>query len=599
MESAAVTTLKSLSVTTVRSVRQVVASLSGGQRQAVAVAKAVMWNSKLVIMDEPTAALGVAQTAMVLALTRRLAERGLGVIFVSHNFNDVFEVADQIAVLYLGRLVASIPAAHLDRQMVVDLVTTGTTTRDVPGQTLSERSLTMAQETGLNPPAAGDVVAQVPPGEEGSPTGQQGSVVSFGAYLRTYLARVRSGDSGVLPVVGGLLAISIIFQIGNSHFLTAENLVNLLQQGSIYMVMAMGIVFVLLLGEIDLPVGYVGLVGGAIAAEMLSANHPLALVVVTALAATAAIGFLQGLLITRLGLPSFVVTLAGLLGWEGVLLLILGNGGTVPINDNYFDDFASGYFKNLAMSWVIVGALVLVFSFVLWRRDNRRRSSGLVAPPISLTVLKIVAIAFGGLLLVLLVNSNRGPLPIAPIRGMPWFVLEVLGILLLWSLLLNRTKPGRYIYAIGGNREAARRAGVNTQWIRTLGFTICSLNGGIAGLLIAGQFRGVSTSVDGGQLVLYSIAAAVIGGTSLFGGRGKVIHGVIGGLVIAGIVNGMALLELSAYLQYVITGLVLMVAVTIDAVTHRRAASTTSAATGAQRSLCLRPPSACPCPPGG
>ena len=227
------------------------------------------------------------------------------------------------------------------------------------------------------------------------------------------------------------------------------------------------------------------------------------------------------------------------------------------------------------MSWVIVGALVLVFSFVLWRRDNRRRSSGLVAPPISLTVLKILAIAFGGLLLVLLVNSNRGPLLIAPIRGMPWFVLEVLGILLLWSLLLNRTRPGRYIYAIGGNREAARRAGVNTQWIRTLGFTICSLNGGIAGLLIAGQFRGVSTSVDGGQLVLYSIAAAVIGGTSLFGGRGKVIHGVIGGLVIAGIVNGMALLELSAYLQYVITGLVLMVAVTIDAVTHRRAASTT------------------------
>ena len=120
--------------------------------------------------------------------------------------------------------------------------------------------------------------------------------------------------------------------------------------------------------------------------------------------------------------------------------------------------------------------------------------------------------------------------PPGPIRGLPWFVLEVLGILLLWSLLLNRTKPGRYMYAIGGNREAARRAGVNTKWIRTLGFTLCSLNGGIAGLIIAGQFRGVSTSVDGGQLVLYSIAAAVIGGTSLFGGRGKAIHGVIGGL---------------------------------------------------------------------
>jgi D-xylose transport system permease protein len=436
----------------------------------------------------------------------------------------------------------------------------------------------MAQETELNRPLSTGTTPPGLPGNEAQPIGVVGtapSVVSLGGYVRTYVARVRSGDSGVLPVVGGLLLISIIFQFNNSHFLTAENLVNLLQQGSIYMVMAMGIVFVLLLGEIDLSVGYVGLVGGAIAAEMLSAGHPLAIVVVVALATTAAIGFVQGLLITRLGLPSFVVTLAGLLGWEGVLLLILGNGGTVPINDNYFDDFATGYFKNLTVGWVIVGALVVIFSFVLWRRDDRRRSSGLVAPPISLTLLKILAIAIAGLLLVLLVNANRGVLAVAPIRGMPWFVLEVLGILLVWSLLLNRTRPGRYIYAIGGNREAARRAGVNTQWIRTLGFTICSLNGGIAGLLIAGQFRGVSTSVDGGQLVLYSIAAAVIGGTSLFGGRGKVIHGVIGGLVIAGIVNGMALLELSAYLQYVITGLVLMVAVTIDAVTHRRAASTT------------------------
>ena len=203
-------------------------------------------------------------------------------------------------------------------------------------------------------------------------------MVSLSSYAKTYIARIRSGDSGVLPVVGGLVLISIIFQANNSHFLTAQNLVNLLQQGSIYMVFAMGIVFVLLLGEIDLSVGYVGLVGGAVAAEMLSAGHPLVIVVLCALGTTAAIGFVQGLLITQLGLPSFVVTLAGLLGWEGVLLLILGNGGTVPINDNYFDDFATGYFKNLTIGWVIVGGLVVIFAFVLWRRDNRRRSSGLL-----------------------------------------------------------------------------------------------------------------------------------------------------------------------------------------------------------------------------
>jgi D-xylose transport system permease protein len=438
----------------------------------------------------------------------------------------------------------------------------------------------MAEDTPTNlSPGIGTIEALNPPPEaaSGRAVSQSTAVVSLGSYVRTYVARVRGGDSGMLPVVTGLVLISIVFQIANSHFLSPENLVNLLQQGSIYMVMAMGVVFVLLLGEIDLSVGYVGLVGGAVAAEMLAAAHPLpmGIIVVLALATTAAIGFTQGLLITRLGLPSFVVTLAGLLGWEGVLLLILGNGGTVPINDNVFDDFATAYIKNLTVTWVIVGAIVAVFALVLWRRDTMRRSSGLVAPPVSLTVVKVLAIAGAGAVLGLLVNANRGALAIAPIRGMPWFILEVLAILVLWSLLLSRTRPGRYLYAIGGNREAARRAGINTQWIRTLGFTLCSLNGGIAGLLIAGQFRGIATSIDGGQLVLYSIAAAVIGGTSLFGGRGKAIHGVVGGLVIAGIVNGMALIGLSAQLQLVMTGVVLMVAVTVDAVTHRRATSAT------------------------
>ncbi len=409
-----------------------------------------------------------------------------------------------------------------------------------------------------------------------APAAPDSSVVSLDAYVRAYVARVRSGDSGLLPVVCGLVLISVIFQVSNSHFLGVANLVNWLQQASLYMVMAMGIVFVLLLGEIDLSAGYVGLVGGAIAAEMLSGTHPwpLGLVIPIALLTTAAIGFGQGLLITRLGLPAFVVTLAGLLGWEGVLLLILGTGGTVPINDKYFTDIATGYFTNLTLSWVIVGALVVIAAFVLWRRDNRRRSSGLVAPPVALTVMKIVAIAVAGTALVLLVNANRSILKVAPIRGMPWFVLEVMGLLLIWTLFLGRTRPGRYIYAIGGNKEAARRAGVSTKWIRTMGFTICSVNAGAAGMLIAGQSGGMATSIDGGQLVLYSIAAAVIGGTSLFGGRGKAIHGVLGGLVIAGIVNGMALTGLSAQLQYVITGLVLLVAVTIDAVSHRRADTT-------------------------
>lgn len=401
------------------------------------------------------------------------------------------------------------------------------------------------------------------------------AVVSLGAYTRAYWARIKAGDSGVLPVIGGLILISIVFEILNHKFLTPENLMNWLQQSTGYMVMAMGIVFVLLMGEIDLSVGWVGLFGGAIAGEILAHDGDLFLAIVACLAATAGIGFFQGVLITRLGLPSFIVTLAGLLGWEGALLLLLGNGGTVPADDPLYNRIFVGHMTSQAAGWIIIGALVVAFAFFIWRRDNRRRSSGLVAPPQSLTLIKIGGIAVAGIALALLVNSDRRVFAAAPpIRGLPWYVLEVIGIFLLWSLLLNRTRVGRYIYAIGGNREAARRAGVNVAWIRTLGFCLCSLNGGIAGLLIASQLGGVSTSTDGGQLVLYSIAAAVIGGTSLFGGRGKAIHGIIGGIVIAGIVNGMALKGFQPDLQYVITGVVLMVAVTIDALTHRRATTT-------------------------
>ena len=400
------------------------------------------------------------------------------------------------------------------------------------------------------------------------------AVVSLGTYTRAYISRIKSGDSGVLPVVGGLILISIIFEILNSKFLTPENMMNWLQQSSGYMVMAMGIVFVLLMGEIDLSVGWVGLLGGAVAGELLAHNSNLVFAILACLATTSAIGFIQGLLITRLGLPSFVVTLAGLLVWEGVLLYVLGAAGTVPMNDSLYTAIFTGHMTNLTAGWVVIGVLVFIFALVIWRRDDRRRASGLVAPPQSLTTIKIGAIAVVGVALALLVNANRGVLAAAPIRGLPWYVLEVMGIVLLWSLLLNRTRPGRYIYAIGGNKEAARRAGVSTQWIRTLGFTLCSLNGGVAGLLFASQLGGVSSSTDGGQLVLYSIAAAVIGGTSLFGGRGKAIHGVIGGLVIAGVVNGMALIGVQPALQFVMTGVVLTVAVTIDAVSHRKSTAT-------------------------
>jgi D-xylose transport system permease protein len=330
----------------------------------------------------------------------------------------------------------------------------------------------------------------------------------------------------------------------------------------------MGEIYALLLGEIDLSIGFVSGIGGVVAAELVkqSVGWPWWAALAAGLLACAAIGAFQGLIITKLGLPSFVVTLAGLLGWQGAMLLILGKGGSLPINDKVFNDLASANLTP-AVSWIVMAAIIAAFGFRTWRREQRRRASGLVAPPASLTFVKIVAAAVAGVIVVLICNTNRGVL--VPIRGLPWVVLIVLGVVTLWSLLLGRTKFGRYVYAIGGNAEAARRAGIRLATIRTLAFTLASFTAGIAGIIYASRLRSVSTALDGGTLVLYAVAAAVIGGTSLFGGRGKMIHAVLGGLVIAAIDNGMGLQGYSAASRNVVTALVLLAAVTIDAVARR------------------------------
>ncbi|HEY2814607.1 MAG TPA: hypothetical protein VGJ03_14180 [Acidimicrobiales bacterium] len=390
-------------------------------------------------------------------------------------------------------------------------------------------------------------------------------------YMRVVYIRVRSGDSGVLPVVGGLLLISILFQWLNSNFLTAGNIVNLLIQGAAYMLLAMGEVFALLLGEIDLSIGFVSGIGGIVTAELVkqSTGWPWWAAIAAGLIVCALIGVLQGTIITRLGLPSFVVTLAGLLGWQGVMLLMLGQGGSQPINDDVINNIASGNLTP-AWSWVVMMGIVAAFGARTWVREARRRAAGLVAPPAAVTVIKILASAVAGIVLVVICNTDRGRL--VPIQGVPWVVLLVLAVLTAWTFLLGRTRFGRYVYAIGGNAEAARRAGINLARIRTLCFMLTSFTAGIAGIVYASRLRSVSTSLDGGTLVLYAVAAAVIGGTSLFGGRGKAIHAVLGGLVIAAIDNGMGLQGYSAAAKYVVTALVLLAAVTIDAVARRNAA---------------------------
>jgi D-xylose transport system permease protein len=211
--------------------------------------------------------------------------------------------------------------------------------------------------------------------------------------------------------------------------------------------------------------------------------------------------------------------------------------------------------------------IITIFALRTWRRDARRRDVGLGAPPPSLTIAKIGGALLAGVLLVLLCNADRGVL--VPVYGMPWVILLVFAVVALWTFVLGRLKFGRYVYAIGGNAEAARRAGINLRMIRTTAFMLCSFTAGIAGIVYASRLRSISTALDGGTLVLYSVAAAVIGGTSLFGGRGKAMHGVIGGIVIAAIDNGMGLLGFSAAAKYIVTALVLLIAVTIDAVARR------------------------------
>ena len=517
-------------MTTVRSIRQPVASLSGGQRQSVAIAKAVLWDAKLVIMDEPTAALGVAQTRMVLDLTRRLADQGHAALIVSHNMNDVFEVADRIIVLYLGRVVAQRPASELDRQIAVDLMTTGTV--GAARQERRRRLMAKVDETVGRPSRTLQTEQAARQAELAVPA----EIVadSVGDYFSTSLARIKAGESGVLPVVAGLILISILFESLDSNFLTAGNLVNLLVQAAVFSLLAMGEVFVLLLGEIDLSVGFVAGLGGVIMADLASPAH----------------------------------------GWpwwsrDHRRAARLRRDRDSPGHDHHEDrpalvrrharrppllagrapedprqrrddpdpgrhdqqhrerqhQPARGLDRDArARRGVRLDALAARLEAASCRARRSaadgdpaedRRRAGRAASRSSCSA-----------------THDRGIF--APIQGVPWVVLLVVGVLVVWTILLGRTKLGRYMYAIGGNAEAARRAGVSLATIRTIAFMLCRLTAGIAGIVYASRLRSISTSIDGGTLVLYAVAAAVIGGTSLFGGRGKAIHGVLGGIVIAG-----------------------------------------------------------------
>jgi D-xylose transport system permease protein len=400
---------------------------------------------------------------------------------------------------------------------------------------------------------------------------------SLGQYLRAWAARVRGGDAGVLPVVIALVAVTIVFTIvsPNHVFLSTGNLVNLFDQSAVFIVLAMGEGFVLLLGEIDLSIGYVAAIGGIVAGQLVQPNTswPWWLAIIAALLVCAAIGALQGTIITRLRMPAFVVTLAGYLIWFGVMIVILGTAGGVSITSTVLPNQQALYglvysYVDPIVAWLGLAVIVVVFGAVMWRRDAGRRRSGLVAPPVGLTLVKIALVAAAGIAVVAICNVDRGKF--LPIVGVPWVIPLVVLVLAIWTVLLERMQFGRHVYAVGGNPEAARRAGINVPRVRTLGFVLCSLTAGIAGVIYCSWLGGMTTNINGGQLVLYAVAAAVIGGTSLFGGRGRAIHGLLGGLVIGAIYNGLYLLGLPIQYQLIITGLVLLAAVSVDSLSRGR-----------------------------
>jgi len=393
---------------------------------------------------------------------------------------------------------------------------------------------------------------------------------------RDYASRVRGGDVGALPAVLGLAALVVVFSsLRPETFTNSFNFANLLIQSAPVIVIAMGLVFVLLIGEIDLSAGYTAGVSGAMLGVVATRNEqPWWLGVLVCLGTGAFIGLVIGLLVARVGIPSFVVTLAAFLGLQGLLLQIIGEGGTIRIQSETVLALMS---KNLPvwLGWLLYVAVVVAYAALTYRQMTTRRARGLVTQTPAVWLVKIVAL---GLLLgvatyYLSIERSRNT-ALTSIKGVPIVIPVVLVLLVLFTLLLNRTVFGRHVYAVGGNAEAARRAGINVPRVRLLCFVLSSTIAAIAGILLASRVNSVTPTTGGGETLLYAVGAAVIGGTSLFGGKGRPIDAIIGGLVVAVVANGMGLLNQPAAVVFMVTGLVLLLAAGVDALSRRRAAAT-------------------------
>jgi D-xylose transport system permease protein len=387
---------------------------------------------------------------------------------------------------------------------------------------------------------------------------------SLGAIARRKWEAWKAGDVGVMPVVLALVIITLVFYKVNDNFLTAGNFTNLMVQMAGVTTIAIGVVFVLLLGEIDLSIGYVSGIAGVVVAKLQFPDSSWEVRGVAAIAiavlVTALIGAFQGSFVAIIGVPSFVVTLAGLLFWQGVILYTIGDQGVIVIDDSLINNVANYFFSDTA-GYLIAAIATGLFLLATLAGVSGRRRNGIYTDNLVLVTLKVLglaAIAFG---VVYWANEER---------GFPVAFLMVIVLLVFWTWVAERTTFGRHVYAVGGNAEAARRAGINVRNIRILVFMISGAMAGLGGVIFASRLNSVDLNAGGGTILLDAIAAAVIGGTSLFGGRGRVISALMGSLVIATLANGIDLAGWSSAIKYMVTGAILLAAVTLDTLLRRR-----------------------------
>jgi len=404
------------------------------------------------------------------------------------------------------------------------------------------------------------VSSPAPAAAETTAEAREGTLAIVGAYVE----RLKAGDVGSLPVIVALVAMTIFFTAKSTIFFTAINFDNLMVQMAGTAVMAIGVVFVLLLGEIDLSIGSVSGVGGVVVAEMQQAgtghNFGGVTAIILAIVVGALIGALQGTFVAIVGVPSFVVTLAGLLAFEGVILKALGIQGVIGIQSNTVNNVAN-YFLSDRWGWGIAAAVAAALVATAAGSYITRRRAGVSTGNLTLTVLRVVALSVVVFGVVAICNHSR---------GVPFAGILVVGLIVFWTYVARRTTFGRHVYAVGGNPEAARRAGINVVRIRILVFMISGAMAALGGVVFAARLSSVDLTAGSGTILLDAISAAVIGGTSLFGGRGFVRSALLGALVIKTIENGLDLLGQTDWVKDVTTGVILLAAVTLDTVSRRR-----------------------------